>query len=271
MFFDPEPVKKWFGYNRKERRATSILILLIILVWFARFTVPAKNVEIINLSPELLAAMEVSTPESPSFLFDPNNASFDTLVKAGFTEREARTLVNYRSKGGKFYKPADIQRLYGLDSQKAATLIPYIRIDEDSGNRSQTQKLLIEINSSDSATLERLPGIGPVLSSRIVKYRNLLGGYYSVNQLREVYGLPPETFERIRSMVYADTSHLTKIDINRADYSSLARVPYLKRFNLTDILKFRELGGKISSLNDLVKNNVISDSVASKIRPYVVF
>jgi DNA uptake protein ComE-like DNA-binding protein len=135
-------------------------------------------------------------------------------------------------------------------------------------NRKQS---LINLNSSDSAALVVLPGIGPVLSSRIIKYRNLIGGYVSVNQLREVYGLPEETFSMISSRVFADSLSVRKIRINEADYKELIRHPYFKRNEVSAILKYRELKGKITGIGVMTGNNLISQETCKKIRPYLDF
>jgi len=272
MRINTEPAKKWFGYNRKERRASIMLIILIILVLTARWVVPDSNMDIIEITPvRLSAAEDISGKSNPSIVFDPNRASFDTLIKAGFKESEAKTLINYRSKGGRFRKPSDIRKIYGLDSARAERLEQFIVIGHDKNGTNSSQRPLIDLNRCDSATLEMLPGIGPVLSARIIKYRNLLGGFVSVDQLKEVYGLPPETFERIRSRVFADSSSVRKININSADYGSLAKIPYLKRYQISDILKYREIEKVISGTGELVKNNIITDSIALKIKPYLMF
>lgn len=273
MSFDPEPVKKWFGYNRKERRASFILITLVTLVLAARMFVPASDMKLSDVTMQFLSGAATDTfSNGASFLFDPNKSSYDTLLLAGLEETEARTLMNYRSKGGRFRYPADIKKLYGIDSAEAARIIPLIRIQQDSANSLRYRKKgPVELNSCDSAMLEKLPGIGPVLSARIIKYRKLIGGFVSSEQLKEVYGLPAETFERIKSMVYADTTLLRKVNINTADYTALTGIPYLRRFHLTDILKYRELQGRISSVDELVKNRIIPDSLEARIRPYIDF
>jgi len=130
---------------------------------------------------------------------------------------------------------------------------------------------VIELNSCDSADLVALPGIGPVLSVRIIKYRRLLGGYVSVNQLKEVYGLPPETFDLISSGLTADTLSVRRIGVNEAEFSELIRHPYFTRNEVNAILKFRELEGRISGVNEMVKNNLISAETAAKIKKYLSF
>ena len=69
----------------------------------------------------------------------------------------------------------------------------------------------VELNTADSVMLETLPGIGPAFASRIIKYRTLLGGYLKVEQLKEVYGMPEETYDRIQSLCTINTSKVKMI------------------------------------------------------------
>jgi DNA uptake protein ComE-like DNA-binding protein len=129
----------------------------------------------------------------------------------------------------------------------------------------------LELNICDSASLEALPGIGPVLSARIIKYRNLLGGFASIDQLKEVYGLSEETFSLISSRVMADPSMIRKISINKAEYRQLIRLPYFEKYEVTAILKFRELKGRINGIGDMVENKLIAEEKAEKLKWYIEF
>jgi DNA uptake protein ComE-like DNA-binding protein len=129
----------------------------------------------------------------------------------------------------------------------------------------------IELNTCDSATLEALPGIGPVLSARIIKYRNLLGGFAAVDQLKEVYGLPEETYRLISGRVKADRSLIRKIKINTADYKQLFRLPYFTREEVSAIIKYREGKGRIAGLEELVENNILTREKGERIGWYLEF
>ena len=133
------------------------------------------------------------------------------------------------------------------------------------------QKTKIDINTSDSATIVRLPGIGPVLSARIIKYRHLLGGFAAIEQLKEVYGLKPETFEMIKGRVIADSTQITRISINIATYKEIIRLPYFEKYEVTAILKYRELKGRITGIKDLTDNKLITIEKSFKVRPYLKF
>ena len=282
MKLNSEPVKIWFGYTRRERRSASILLVLIIFIIGSRYVLPEQNIEIENYGTFLAdteITNEISDTDIPSvkmlFAFNPNSASFDTLIKLGFDEREAKTLISYRRGGGKFRKPSDIGKVYGIDSTMAENLEPYIVLPATYGNTVSDshvqQKPPMDINGCDSMALVALPGIGPVLSARIIKYRNLLGGFARVEQLKEVYGLPEETYEMIKGRLYADSSGLRKIRVNSAGYRELSEIHYLEKYDISAILKYRELTGRINSIEDLKENKILTPEKAEKVKPYLDF
>lgn len=274
MSFNREPVRKWFGFTRRERSSSLILLLIILLVFVFRYAFPERKIYIEDITSTF--SYIDNSSDNTLFLFDPNTASYDTLVKLGLDAKVATTLINFRSKGGEFNKPSDIKKIYGMDENMANDLIPYIELYTDTIKKPEKvnngqQKPPIDINSCDSSSLITLPGIGPVLSVRIIKYRNLLGGYAKIEQLQEVYGLPEETYELIRSRIFIDTLALSKISVNMAGYGDLIRLPYFERYEVTAILKYRELGGRIESINDLIDNKLITEEKAAMIRPYLIF
>jgi hypothetical protein len=127
----------------------------------------------------------------------------------------------------------------------------------------------IELNRADSLDLLPLPGIGPVFASRIIKYRNLLGGFVSHDQLKEVYGLPPETVEMLRRRTKIDTSVVRRIFLDSATFRELLRHPYFQLEMVRDLMEFRDLMGPIGSTESLKINNIVPDSVLVKIIPYL--
>jgi DNA uptake protein ComE-like DNA-binding protein len=204
----------WFGYSRRERRSTFILLNIIVIILGLRYVIPAQNIS--------LKEIPVDFREN-SFDSTPAMVNTETV----FQQKELKTYNRKRS--------------------------------------------LINLNSCDSASLVALPGIGPVLSSRIIKYRNLIGGYVSVNQLREVYGLKEETFVLVSDRLFADSLAIRKIKINEADYREIIRHPYFQKSEVSAILKYRELKGKITGIGEMTENNLISPETCKKIRPYLDF
>jgi competence protein ComEA len=281
-----EPIKNWFGHSRRERRSTFILLILILFVLLIRYAVPDNNMDIKIISTGFAdigsaPGRSVGNTESQSdslFQFNPNLVSYDTLLKLGFDRKGADMLIRYRDKGGKFRRATDIRKLYGIDSLLAERLIPYILITPDVRERAkpsysfrETDYHLIDINKCDTAGLLTLPGIGPVLSARILKYRNLLGGFARKEQLKEVYGLNEETYVAICDRIIADSSAIIRIKINTAGYKELSRIPYIERYEVSAIIKYRELMGRLNGIGDLTANKLLSSEQVFKAGPYIDF
>jgi len=206
--------RNWFGYSRRERRSTFILLNIVVIITGIRYLFPFH---------------EISLREIPLDLIE-------SRVDTGLQKTDHQAIPVQKQS-----KP------------------PVVR------------KRVLDLNSCDSASLEALPGIGPVLSVRIIKYRNLLGGFASVDQLREVYGLSAETFDMISQRVFADSLTVRKIRINEADFKALIRHPYFQRTEVSAILRYRELKGVITDLRVMVDNNLISTETAGKIGVYLDF
>ena len=280
-------ILEWFGYSRRERRSTLILLVILVIVIGIGYVVPSGETQPEDLSWVLTVSDSIkgkypviSSDTSVQFLFDPNSASFDTLIDLGLSEKQARTIISYRNKGGRFNKPDDFKKIYGIDEMTSAKLIPFINISKGSRvNESyhadssfyRKSSVLIDLNRTDSASLEKLPGLGPVLSSRIIKYRKILGGYASVEQLKEVYGLQETTYNLFESKVFADSSFIKRIEINKASLKELSKHPYLDRYDIQAILKYRELKGIISNPGELTDNKVLTAYKTKKISPYLKF
>lgn len=137
------------------------------------------------------------------------------------------------------------------------------------GSHRSTPQTPIELNTADTAELQRLWGIGPVLSARIVRYRDLLGGFTSKEQLREVYGLADSVYDRIAPRVTVDTTRLQHLDINTATYGQLLRHPYLDKHQVAAIVRLREKQGAFRSLDDLHQIPIIEQETYTKITPYL--
>ncbi len=225
----------------------------------------------INLPDKLPEDTKKSNLTEPKnitlFEFDPNTASADELLQLGLTDRQVSTIVNYRNKGGKFYKKEDFKKIYTISEDDYNRLSPYIKISRQ--ERQQAQISIIEINSADTSQLKTLPGIGDVLASRIVKFRKKLGGFYSIEQLKEVYGLKPETFDKIKQYLTINTSTITKININTATYKQLTAHPYINSLTANNILNFRKNNGNFTDANQLVINELVTQEVYDKIKNYI--
>jgi competence ComEA-like helix-hairpin-helix protein len=127
----------------------------------------------------------------------------------------------------------------------------------------------IEINSADTNELVKLPGIGHVFAQRIIKYRELLRGFYTLNQLNEVYGLNTETIEKLKKHLSLDTTKIRKLDINTFTFKEINSHPYISYEQTKAIFKFRSKR-KFNSTTQLTENKIFSDEELKKVLPYIV-
>jgi competence ComEA-like helix-hairpin-helix protein len=225
--------REFYLLPRGEQRALILLSLLLILSLLFRITVP------------LLPQREPGGMEE----FEREASVILALLSAADSLQQFRgDTVMTDVKG----RPTDVSRYHSPEKR---------------GNSVQ----LIDLNRADSAELLPLPGIGPVYAGRIIKYRNLLGGFISVDQLQEVYGISDETMDKIRGKVYADTSAIRKIRLDSASFSELLRHPYLNLENVKAILDFRDFTGIIQSPQELQDNSIFPDTLLLRVIPYLNF
>jgi competence protein ComEA len=214
----------------------------------------------------------LSPVTEPKSIIDPNTASMEDLLLAGLSLRIAKTVIKYREKGGKFRTPEDLKKIYGLTPEMFRVIEPYIKIRDLTTNLPPIIPGLpatININTADSVLFDKLPGIGPVLARRIIRYRKVLGGYYSPEQLREVYGISDSLFICLRGRLAADTAGIKKININTTEEKDLAQHPYVGKYAAAGIVKYRLHAGKIMNINELNINGLIPKDKYEKLKYYI--
>lgn len=221
------------------------------------------------------------------FYFDPNTLSQEGWLRLGLREKTVNTIQNYLSKGGQFKKPEDLQKIYGLFPDDFKRIAPYIKIEapgEANTNKDFTEKAsvenpstktysarysVIDINSADTTALIALPGIGSKLATRIINFRDKLGGFYSVSQVAETFGLPDSTFQKVKQYLKLGTSSIRKININTATVDELKAHPYLRWAIANPIVAYRKEHGPFLKIDDIKKVMIVTDEVYNKIIPYL--
>lgn len=233
--------------------------------------------------------------ETTLFDFDPNTADSATFVRLGLPHWIAGRIIHYRAAGGVFKMPQDFKKIYGLKEKDYQTLKNYIHIAprfQNSKPTSQhkdtfvshiqhevtTQKfsedntkfkkeVQIDLNSTDSTQLTRIPGIGPYFAHRIIAYGQRLGGYSNISQLKEIKNFP----EGLDKWFTIQTAVSKVILINRQDFKKLLSHPYLNFEQVKAIVNYREKMGKIHTLQELSNNAAFTESDFLRLEPYVNF
>ncbi len=271
---------KFLSFNSFERKGLFILVIIIAFLWTLPWLLRKPAIKISEA--ELLAfpgkirtsSIKHDAEEASAFFsFDPNSATKDQLVQLGIKEKTAGNIIRFREKGGKFRTKEDLEKIWGIDSRILDSLKVYARFPKSvsspvySERKLQEPKRKTEINSADSAALESLPGIGPKLASRIINYREKLGGFINLDQLREIYGLKDSLLEKALPMLTISPGKVRSIDLNQATEADLRSHPYFRQVARV-IIAYRNQHGPYSSLDELRHIMIINDSIMGRIVPY---
>ncbi len=291
-------IRKWvrvfFGFSRAETNGFLILLPLMVVsllsepvyVWWKSLHPPDFSADAKSLD-SLMAQLRWDVPDSLDVqpkkvvhikftAFDPNRLSAPEFTQLGMSSRLAERLVHYREKGGVFRKKEDLLKIYGMDSvwyEQARTWITIPQKNKLTGSRWPEKKSVREkedMNTADSLQLLRIYGIGPALSKRIRTYRNKLGGFVSMDQLTEVYGLDSTVVSRLKTKFrIMENFQPQKINLNTCSIGVLTGHPYFHRREAGAILAFVLQHGKMQSLDQLFEIQLLTREWIVKVRPYL--
>jgi competence ComEA-like helix-hairpin-helix protein len=230
-------------------------------------------------------------PEKPFVLteFDPNIADSEQLQSLGIPRFIAERIVKYRSKGGQFRKKEDLKRIYDFPPKLYDKLEPYITLSTGNQfvkleNKFADKPTFVEnkpafvkpvfvafdINTADTIQLIKLKGIGSKLATRIVKFRDGLGGFISTNQYTEVFGLDSLALAELNKFALV-RSEPQKINVNTASIEALDKHIYISAKQAQIIVRYREQHGNYNSPADMLKIKIFDEKYIDKIKPYLEF
>lgn len=284
-----EWVRRLLSFGKGERIAVFTiltLILVILVLCLVRPFRPAPNELVSHNIDSLLMLREAALKELQAkenekltqvnelhpFPFNPNTMTEEDGLKMGLTDRQVRNIINYRESGGHFYSKKDLGRLYTISESDFEQLEPFIVLPDMSRgvrtnremskskemkNDAETLKPIkkeipiVDINTVDSTTLVELPQIGSYTASRIITYREKLGGFIDLEQLREVKGMDSARYETILPYLRLENVEIHKVDVNRSDFKTLVNHPYLSYDLVKAIFKQRDSKGMIKNWSQL--------------------
>ena len=290
--------------SRSEKRGLQLLLFLLLCVSGGMLYVGMSERvgTSVQLSPEDAAELEAfaeTTKErkrqretertvlASPFPFNPNTADSATLIKVGLKSRQVKNLLAYRRTGGRWKDADDFKRLYGLSEEEYQRLRPYIqipppvkdvyftekdRVRQDSLRQLRPEKFaeltVLDLNTVDTLTLRKIPGVGVGYSRAIVSYRQRLGGFVSVAQLKDIEGLP----DRIEEWFTIDeNAEVNRISINKSDFKTLVRHPYLSYEQVKVITTHIRKYGQLRSWKDLQLYPEFTPQDFERLTPYFVF
>jgi DNA uptake protein ComE-like DNA-binding protein len=298
-------IKDFFYYNKAERRGIIFLIVIVVVCLFIPLFVHQPQEQRTNNSEtfnreyrDFMQSVEItnkreynkyyhSTFEREVILssFDPNTADSLSLLKLGLPRWMAHNILKYRSKGGKFRKPEDFKRVYGMSEERFSLLLPYINIRQEKRDTvvrmmvpsDTTKKILypkkfttavrIEINTADTAMLRRIPGVGSNIARMIVVYRNRLGGYHSIDQLEDIRLIS----SRLSKWFTINPTLIHRLNINKVGLSRLNAHPYINFYQAKAIIEYRRKHGAIKSFKQLSLLSEFSSADFERMKYYITF
>ena len=282
-------LRRLLSFSKGERIAvfTILAVILVLLVLcIVRPFKPEQNEMVLHDLDSLLMMREAALKEFQMnenekvtqvnelnpFPFNPNTMTEEEGLKMGLTDRQVRNIINYRESGGHFYSKKDLGRLYTISESDFEQLEPFIVLPvvsrETRTGREQAKSKemkrgtesektvkkeipIVDVNVVDSATLVELPQLGSYTAGRIVSYREKLGGFISLEQLREVKGIDSTRYEAIFPYLRLESVEIKQLDVNRSDFKTLVNHPYLNYNQVKTIVNHREKKGMIKNWTQL--------------------
>jgi competence protein ComEA len=313
----------YFTFTKKERTGTFVILFLILLLTLLPFLYPlfikSKSTDAAAFEKEM-ASLKIKQQDTISrftkknfdednyqnyyqpaeknysnkyaakgelFYFDPNTASAADWQRLGVRDKTIATIQNYLSKGGKFYKPEDIGKIWGLHADEVERLVPYVQIAARENSYAQSnypQKnyetktydkpkytpSVIDVNNADTTAFIALPGIGSKLAQRIINFRDKLGGFYKTEQVAETFGLPDSTYQKIKGRLSFTNTTVKQFNINTATVDEMKTHPYIRYAIANAIVQYRTQHGNFAAVADVKKIMLVTDEVYEKVAPYLI-
>lgn len=207
--------------------------------------------------------------------FNPNSIKKNELLAFGLSEKQANGIISFREKVHPFQYPADLYKVYNLDSSIVNEMQAYLEINdsiisEKEAGENRIKFQAININLCDSLGLLEVNGIGPYYAGEFIKYRDRLGGYNDLNQLLEIYSMDTNRVNKIRNQLFANSEDCLKININTVGFKDLLRHPYFDYEVVKNILKFRDEVRPYQSIDELRNIELIDEALFTKIAEYLI-
>ena len=304
-------IRDCFGFSKPEVNGVLVLIPLLVFFLvspylYRQFFGLEYNTrkEDKRLLDSLISKIDDGflEPEKPASipleLFNPNTYPVEKLSAIGIPQFLSLRIENYRTKGGSFRVKKDLLKIFDFPDSIYQQLEAYIQLPDALPRRAKSsttsnaltnksavipsnlnevvqpiEKLeVFDLNKVDTVALKTIKGIGSSYAKRIVGYRRLLGGFHSIDQLNEVYGLDESLYEAIKTQFVVERNpRLKQITINLATFNEILAHPYIDYEQTKEILNLKSSSGKFMKIDDLYRLKLMDTILIKKLAPYIVF
>lgn len=289
-------IKKYFNFSREQRTGILLLLGIIIVLQLIYFFVDFSSMS--KTSPEkehwlsLQSQIDSMKKQKVDYIpkiypFNPNFISDYKGYKLGMSVAEIDRLLAFRKENKYVNSPKEFQAVTKVSDSLLNAISPYFKFPDWVNNKkefaaykkypnsafSKKEKIvIIDINQATQEDLIKIYGIGEAISIRILKFKESLGGFVSMEQMSDVWGLSPEVIENLNTHFKVSVNpSVKKMDINNASIKELSLFPYFKYPISKNIVTFRSMNGDIKNYEDLTKIKGLSIEKAKIIALYLNF
>ena len=292
-------IRKYFGSSESETNGFILLIPLMVIILFGPRIIKIISINkgmhsITNDDAQLkawLAEIEANMViveddeilKKESFAFNPNTVTLNQMISLGFSEKTAKRIEKYRLAGGSFKTKKDLLKIYGISKERVLGLSENIIIPKQKKKvytkpidkeyptykKIKRKHYSFELNRVTVDSLVKIKGLGPILSERIVKFRNRLGGFHNIKQLEEVYGLDSTVLKEISINTRIDSLRISAININTDSLKHLSKHPYISYKLAKTIIAYKNQHGPFKNTLDLKNIKIVTDSMFIRLMPYL--
>jgi competence ComEA-like helix-hairpin-helix protein len=298
------PLKDFFYFQKSDRRAIVALGCIAVFAIGVLMVVPSPQPSPSEGEGDHAACSHRQTSrrdsspsqgelERVSASFDPNTVDSLTLINIGLKPWKVKNFLHYRAAGKVFRSAEDMGNTYGWTEEDVAMLEPYVRVGEEYRRKEKDGKrwekreqwerkeevpertsnkfhtlTKVDVNTADTAMLRRIPGVGEKISEAIVRYRQRLGGFHSVNQLLDIKIVSPELLEWF---TVSSSPDIQRININKASFQALNSHPYISYEQTKALLQYIRLYGDVKDEETLLATGIFTREELEKLKPYIAY
>ena len=289
-------ISSYFNFQRNQRTAVFLLFGIIVLFQLAYFFVDLSSVSKVSPEKEKWLSLQSKIDSMKQgkrdyvakiYPFNPNFITDYKGYRLGMSVPEIDRLLAFRKENKYVNSPKEFQAVTKVSDSLLNAISPYFKFPDWVNKKKEYKEyknypntafakkeklVIIDINKASQEDLIKIFGIGEAISLRILKFKESLGGFVSMEQMKDVWGLSPEVIENLNShFKVLALPNVKKIDINNASIKELSQFPYFNYQLARQIVTFRSMNGDIKNSEDLTKIKGLSIDKASIIVLYLNF
>lgn len=290
-------IAPYFKFSPEQRIGIFLLFAIIIVLqlvyFFVDFSSPSQffpdKEKWMSLQREIDSIKnDNENKEEKKYLFNPNFITDYKGYKLGMTVEQIDRLLVFRKQNKYVSSPKEFQDVTKISDSLLSTMIPYFKFPDWTANKKEMKEyekypnkkihikkeknILIDLNQATQEDLIKVSGIGETLSLRILKQKESLGYFVSMEQLKDIWGLSPEVILNLNDhFKISELTSFKRIAINDASLKELSSFPYFRYTLAKQIVTYRSMNGNINNIEDLIKIKGFPVEKAKIIRLYLEF